>query len=108
VSLATLTAVGPGQYRVAGDLDFGTVGALANEGERLFASSSSIRIDLKDVGQANSAGLALLLEWLDQAQRRNQRLALINLPESLASIAAITNLASLLPVEPDPAVQRQP
>ena len=98
MSTATLNGTGPGQYRIVGDLDFNSVGTLAGEGERLFAAYPEVRVDLQDVGQANSAGLALLLQWLEQAKRRGQRLELVNLPESLARIAAITNLTGLLPL----------
>jgi phospholipid transport system transporter-binding protein len=105
VSAATLNGTGPGQYRIVGDLDFSSVGTLAGEGERLFASDPAVRIDLQGVGQANSAGLALLLEWLEQAKRRDQHLELVNLPESLARIATITNLAGLLPLGSDRATQ---
>jgi phospholipid transport system transporter-binding protein len=102
VSAATLSGRGPGQYRVGGDLDFHSVGSLLGEGERLFSAEPAVRIDLQDVRQANSAGLALLLEWLARARRRDQRLEIVNLPESLASIAAITNLAGLLPSGTEP------
>jgi phospholipid transport system transporter-binding protein len=106
VSPATLTATGPGLFRLAGNLDFGSVGTLLAEGEGRFAGHPTIRIDLQAVTQANSAGLALLLEWLDQAQRGKQRVELINLPESLMRIAAITNLAGLLPLGADAAPPR--
>lgn len=105
MSTATLNGTGPGQYRVVGDLDFDSIGALLGEGERLFAAARAVRIDLQGVGQANSAGLALLLEWIEQAKRRGQSLDLVNLPESLARIAAITNLAGLLPLGTDGATQ---
>lgn len=98
MSGATLSGTSPGRYRVDGDLDLTSVGLLAREGERLFAADPAVRIDLQGVGQANSAGLALLLEWLAQAQRRDQHLEIANLPESLARIAAITNLSGLLPL----------
>jgi len=105
VIAVALTATGPGQYRVTGDLDFASVGALVVEGERVFAASPTARIDLQGVGQANSAGLALLLEWLEQAKRRDQRIELVNLPESLARIATVTTLAGLLPLGTDAAKQ---
>lgn len=105
MNTATLNGAGPGQYRVVGDLDFDSIGPLVGEGERLFAAAPAVRIDLEGVSQANSAGLALLLEWIEQAKRRGQRLELVNLPESLARIAAITNLAGLLPLDTDRATQ---
>jgi len=108
VSQATLTGTAPGQFRLSGDLDFGNVAPLVEAGERLFADHRDVRIDLSGVGQANSAGLALVLEWLDQARRRGRRLELIHLPESLTRIAAITNLTGLLPTGPDAPQQPEP
>jgi phospholipid transport system transporter-binding protein len=108
VSNATLTGTEAGQFHLSGDLDFTSVGPLVAEGERLFATHPTVSIDMAGVGQANSAGLALILEWLDQARRRGQRLELVHLPESLARIAAITNLTGLLPTGPDAPDQPQP
>jgi phospholipid transport system transporter-binding protein len=105
VIAVALTATGSGQYRLTGDLDFASVVPLVLEGERVFAASPRVRIDLQGVGQANSAGLALLLEWVEQAKRRDRHLELVNLPESLARIARITNLAGLLPLGTDAATQ---
>lgn len=108
MSAATLTSTEAGQFRLSGDLDFASVEPLVGEGERLFAAHQAVSIDMAGVGQANSAGLALVLEWLDQAQRRGQRLELVHLPESLARIAAITNLTGLLPTGADAPEQPRP
>jgi phospholipid transport system transporter-binding protein len=99
VSPPTLTDLGSGRYKVTGDLDFGSVASLVEEGERLFAGAGAgpLDMDLSEVGQANSAGLALLLEWLAQARGRGQTLSFTRFPHSLARIAAITNLTGLLP-----------
>jgi phospholipid transport system transporter-binding protein len=99
VSGATLTDVGSGRYKVTGDLDFSSVAPLVADGERLFAGAGvgPLDIDLAEVGQANSAGLALLFEWLAQARGRGQTLRFTSFPHSLARIAAITNLTGLLP-----------
>ena len=102
----TLTRTAPGAFSITGDLDFASVGDLLAQGEQAFAEHQLIRIDLQGVGQANSAGLALLLEWLDRARRRRQRLELVHLPESLARIAAITNLTGLLSPGADTAPPR--
>lgn len=48
--------------------------------------------------RANSAGLALLLEWLDAAQRRGQGLRFRHLPESLLAIAGMSHLEEHLPL----------
>jgi phospholipid transport system transporter-binding protein len=100
MSDARILLVGDAALRVEGVLDFTTVGRLAVEGGRLLSGEGPLEIDLGAVVQANSAGLALLVEWLDLARQRNLTLSFRNLPDSLARLAALTNLTSLLPVVP--------
>jgi phospholipid transport system transporter-binding protein len=100
MSDARILAVGDTALRVEGVLDFTTVGPLAVEGRRRFSGTGPLEIDLGAVVQANSAGLALLLEWLDLARQRNLTLRFRNLPDSLVRLAALTNLTNLLPVVP--------
>jgi phospholipid transport system transporter-binding protein len=100
MSDARILAVGDAALRVEGVLDFTTVGPLAVEGRRLLSGEGPLEIDLGAVVQANSAGLALLVEWLDLARRRKLTLCFRNLPDSLARLAALTNLTSLLSVVP--------
>ena len=67
---------------------------------RLLKPGKGLAIDLGGVTSANSAGLALLLEWLDLARSRRVDLHYLNLPESLVRIADFSNLQSLLPTAP--------
>lgn len=94
---ARLVTAGPGRLRVEGVLDFGTVTDLVAEANALFPASGHLRIDLSGVESANSAGLALLLEWLALARSRRLDLQYLDLPDSLERIAAFSNLGSLLP-----------
>lgn len=96
-SAASVTARGQGRLVVEGTLDFSTVPALAVEGARLFPASGRVEIDLAGVGAANSAGLVLLLEWLEIARGRKLSLRFRNLPDSLVGLAGLTNLTNLLP-----------
>ncbi|WP_132977643.1 STAS domain-containing protein [Thiobaca trueperi] len=96
-----------GRWRLAGALDFTTVPGLVAEAEKLFRnpalrSLAHLEIDLAAVEFANSAGLALLLEWMEMAESRDIRLVYLHLPDSLHRIAAFSNLQDLLPVVPDP------
>jgi len=95
---ARLITAGEGRLRVEGVLDFGSVGRLAADSEVLFRRNAHLRIDLAGVEAANSAGLALLLEWMDLARSLRIDLRFMNLPESLLRIAAFSNLGSLLPI----------
>jgi phospholipid transport system transporter-binding protein len=95
---ARLTPCGEGRFCLEGVLDFGTVTRLAASGRACLKGDANVDIDLAGVQAANSAGLALLLEWLDIARERGVKLTYRNLPDSLVRIAAVSNLESLLPV----------
>lgn len=97
MSVAKLVPVAAGLIRVRGVLDFATVTHLLERGAALFQGQSQVTVDLEGVEQANSAGLVLLLEWVDRARRDGQRLEFRNLPPSLWEIARLTNSADLLP-----------
>jgi phospholipid transport system transporter-binding protein len=90
-----------GRFLVSGVLDFSTVGDLLEQGGTQFGGHKEVLLDLAQVTRANSAGLALLLEWLDRAGRRQQRLRIFNLPDSLAAIARMSNLYQRLPLSKD-------
>ena len=94
---ARLIADGEGRARVEGALDFDSVSPLLTAGDALLKRNGQLAIDLGGVSSANSAGLALLLEWLDLARSRRVDLHYLNLPESLVRIADFSNLQSLLP-----------
>lgn len=100
---ARLTALAPDRWTLAGVLDFDTVGRLAVEGGVLLRTADArgqerLVIDLAEVKRANSAGLALLLEWLEMAQTRRLTLSYAHLPDSLQRLAVVSNLVDLLPL----------
>lgn len=87
---------GNGCFRISGDLVFATVTPLINVGEAVFRDRQETVFDFQDVGYSDSAGLALLLEWLDRAKKRGVQLHYRNLPESLLSVAHLSNVDDLL------------
>ena len=104
MSQSRLTPCGPGRWCLSGTLDFGTVTELASEGGALFRDQAALglarlEIDLSDLEAANSAGLALLLEWAEMAREHGIRLTYRQLPDSLHRIATFSNLQSILPLE---------
>jgi phospholipid transport system transporter-binding protein len=98
MSTASLVPGAGSGFTLRGVLDFATVAPLVTEGERLLVGPGAVEIDLSGVTSANSAGLALLLEWLDLARRRQLRLRFRNLPEPLVRLAELTNLTEVLPL----------
>lgn len=101
MSGATLASRGEGSFVLEGILDFDSVASLLTDGERMLAGSGHLDLDLGAVHEANSAGLALLLEWLDLARQRKRTLRLHNLPDSLVRLAALANVSDILPLDGD-------
>jgi phospholipid transport system transporter-binding protein len=96
VSAAKLESVGEGRYRVSGELDATTVTDVLKQGEQQFAGVKQLEVDLSGVAQSDSAGLALLIEWLRAARQHDQRLRFSNLPQQLIALAKISEVDELL------------
>lgn len=94
-----LEAGEPGLFRLSGELTFDTVPELLKEGARLLASAAELRIDLSGVRRADSAGLALLAEWLREAGQRRLTLRYLNVPAQLHNLARVSGLDQVLPFE---------
>jgi phospholipid transport system transporter-binding protein len=86
-----------GQIAVYGDLSFATVPAALQKSLRLLTRASETTIDLGGVERADSAGLALLLEWIRLARRQNIQLRYRNIPSQIATLARVSGLDSQLP-----------
>lgn len=98
MSAARIEAVGPGMFRVSGVLDFASVGRLEATARPLLGGAGDALVDLGGVERANSAALALLLEWVDQARQARRRLRFQGVPAGLLEIASVSNVADLLPL----------
>ena len=96
MSATRLVQQGEGRYAVQGDLSFDTVTGLLSESRSLFAGESSIELDLSGVTYADSAGLALLVEWLRQARLQGRQLRYQSLPAQLQALANVSEVTGLL------------
>ncbi|MGD8783499.1 MAG: STAS domain-containing protein [Thioalkalispiraceae bacterium] len=86
-------------YSLAGELTMKNVPQVARESAPLVARmEGEIVIDLSGITRADSAGLALLLEWLRLTRRQNVNLRFEQLPKQLMSIARVCELHSVLPI----------
>ncbi len=99
MSECRLESSGTGLFTLHGQLDFASVVTLLAYSKRQFDWSAAIVVDLKAVSDSNSAGLALLLEWMRLAAEQQQTLHFRNLPPQLIQIAQINGLQELLPLE---------
>lgn len=96
MSSANLEALGNGRFRVSGVLDAATTPALLKEGLDRFAQEQSIDVDFAPVTESDSAGLALLIEWMRAARRQRQKLRFSNVPPQVAALARISEVDDLL------------
>jgi phospholipid transport system transporter-binding protein len=88
----------PGRIVVTGELTFATARDARQLGTLVLESSRAERlvIDCAAVTRADSAGLAVLLDWLAWARRKSRVIELQNLPPSLVAIARISEVDGLL------------
>ncbi|VAW99272.1 hypothetical protein MNBD_GAMMA22-1482 [hydrothermal vent metagenome] len=84
-------------YDVIGCLDAESVTGLLIQ-EFSHQQNESITINLQAVSHSNSAGIALLLEWLRQANHNNHDLKFVNMPVNMLAIANICGLSDILPI----------
>lgn len=85
-----------GRVEIAGDLTFETVRCLRERGSELFREGGDVTLDLNAVTRADSAGLALMVEWLRHAKRMRARLQVVNMPDQMLEIARMSKLESIL------------
>ncbi len=87
-----------GNVRVHGPLTFATARrALALGRESLGASGAqALEIDCSGVTTCDSAGLAVLLEWLGLAKQAGRHLHYTQLPQDLTALAHISEVEELL------------
>lgn len=87
---------GDGKFAVQGDMSFDTANSILHTSERKFAEHTSLDIDLSGVKRADSAGLALLLEWKAQARSRSADIHFQEIPDSLLAIARTCEVEELI------------
>ena len=78
------------EYTISGAVDFLTAPALVQTSLDFFKgykSAETVTVDLSKVSSCNSAGLALMLEMVKNAQKNNITLRFENLPDTLLTIA---------------------
>lgn len=87
-----------GTLLLSGDIDLLSVLPLWQDATRHFRERFPVRVDLAQVGRCDSAGVALLVEWLRQAQARGLSLTFVNIPAQMRAIIQVADLEDVLPI----------
>jgi len=88
----------PGKFMLSGAMNFATAARLLVVGQKSFAAGApaAIELDCSGVSVADSAGLAVLVDWLASARAQGRHMVLRGVPESLRALARISELEELL------------
>jgi len=70
----------PGQFIIAGDLTFSSIGKETVKSMAFLSSAKEVSLDLSQVGQTDSAGLALMIEWVKYARGKRCHAVFKNIP----------------------------
>jgi len=93
-----LTAGADGHLAAQGPLTFATARRARELGRPLIAGSSAaaLEVDLSGVSASDSAGLAVLIDWLAQARHAQRTLRYRGVPAGLSALARISEVEELL------------
>lgn len=91
-----LKDLGGGKFSLSGRMTFHTAGEILRASERPFEEHTRIEVDLGGIDDTDSAGLALLLEWITWANHTVREIQFIDMPEKIEAIAKTTEVDDLL------------
>ncbi len=91
-----LEALGGGRFRISGDMTFATVTSILETSKELFGELPLIKLDLSGVVRGDSAGLALLLEWINWSTAYGREIRYFGIPAQVLAIARISEVEDLL------------
>ncbi|MBT8100790.1 MAG: STAS domain-containing protein [Gammaproteobacteria bacterium] len=87
---------GDGRFSLTGNMTFETAERILAESEKPFERYTQIQVDLSNVTDADSAGLALLLEWITWANHTVREIRFLGMPDRVLAIAQTTEVDHLL------------
>lgn len=86
---------------VGGTLTADTIPTALERSRDWFRSGGTLTVDLSNVTHSDSAGVALLLEWLRRARAQHVTVRYVHAPEQMRAIAEFGELEGILQLAPD-------
>lgn len=87
---------GDGRFALSGEMTFDTAERILQRSEEPFEEHTQLEIDLSGITMSDSAGLALLLEWVTWANHTVREIRFTGMPERVMAIAKTTEVDRLL------------
>ena len=91
-----IEAAGDGRLRASGELSFETAAGALHSGLQMLRRNSNWVVDLSGVTSGDSAGVAVLVEWLAAARAGGGNVRYEGVPTQMLAIARISDLEDLL------------
>lgn len=89
-----------GMTHLSGELSMQTVPKIIDEAEPVLAQAGDIlRVDLDNVSHSDSAGLALLIEWMRRTHKHGKTIEFYHMPSQMLAIASASGLDNILPLK---------
>jgi phospholipid transport system transporter-binding protein len=86
----------PLTQKITSALTFETAPGLLEQSKSWFGESAShIVVDLSSAGRTDSAGIALLLEWIEISRKQNLQIKFTNLPSQMREFIEANDLSKL-------------
>ena len=85
---------GSGLFVIDGDLTFATIDKKIVKSFDFLKTAKRVIIDLSRVTCTDSAGLALMIEWIKYARQHQTQLSFKNIPEQLRTLAKLSGFDS--------------
>jgi phospholipid transport system transporter-binding protein len=91
-----INATSPGRLEARGTICYDSAAQALVTGLALIPHAQPCTIDLSQVTEADSAGLAVLVEWLATARKRKSSIHYEGIPAQILAVARISDLDELL------------
>lgn len=83
---------GEGHFIIDGDLTFSTIDKQTLKSFAFLKTAKHVTVDLSRVACTDSAGLALMIEWIKYTRDHKIQLRFKNIPEQLLNLARLSGL----------------
>jgi phospholipid transport system transporter-binding protein len=93
-----IVVTAPGRLAARGALSFANARTARSEGLHALRTSSAreLEVDCGGIAHSDSAGLAVLLDWMAVMKREGRPLCFVNLPPALLALARISGVEHML------------
>jgi phospholipid transport system transporter-binding protein len=93
-----IVVTSPGRFAARGALNFANARRARSEGLNALRTSSArdLEVDCSGISHSDSAGLAVLLDWMAIMKREGRPLCFAGLPPGLLAVARISGVEEML------------